>query len=253
MKTLSKILEVYDPKPKDERRFKEKHVVVKHEDPAGNKDDVFNASNIKMINRNTEHGYNPGQDEQVYEKTLTPAEVKKREQVAKALARENPKMDKSKKMAIATATAKRVAESVDEAIIPKSMQPTAAGEYKQRHDDVHRLMAGISKGLAAHSENASKQGGIHWGHVGDVTSIHRQLQDIHDRLHAQGEYSKGAHAVRRLGESVEMDDDTDAFLSDLFDQLDEDSQQAFQQMVDDGQVHELLQMIDDALGEEEDG
>lgn len=44
------------------------------------------------------------------EKTLTPAELKKREQVAKAMERENPGMNKSKKMAIATATAKKVAE-----------------------------------------------------------------------------------------------------------------------------------------------
>jgi len=44
------------------------------------------------------------------EKTLTPAEKKKREEIAKAIERDNPGMDMSKKMAIATATAKRVAE-----------------------------------------------------------------------------------------------------------------------------------------------
>ena len=47
------------------------------------------------------------------EKTLTPAEKKKREEIAKAMERENPGMDMSKKMAIATATAKRVAEEVE--------------------------------------------------------------------------------------------------------------------------------------------
>ena len=47
------------------------------------------------------------------EKTLTPAELKKREEVAKAIERENPGMDKSKKMAIATATAKKVAEEAE--------------------------------------------------------------------------------------------------------------------------------------------
>lgn len=44
------------------------------------------------------------------EKTLTPAELKKREEVAKAMEREKPGMPMSKKMAIATAVAKRVAE-----------------------------------------------------------------------------------------------------------------------------------------------
>ena len=45
-------------------------------------------------------------------KTLTPAEKKKREEIAKAMERDNPGMDMSKKMAIATATAKRVEEEM---------------------------------------------------------------------------------------------------------------------------------------------
>lgn len=52
--------------------------------------------------------------EMVSEKKLTPAELKKREEVAKAIERDNPSMDKSKKMAIATATAKKVAEETIE-------------------------------------------------------------------------------------------------------------------------------------------
>mgnify|MGYP006125903931 CR=1 FL=1 len=42
------------------------------------------------------------------EKTLTAAEKRKREEIAKALERDNPRMDMSRKMAIATAQAKRV-------------------------------------------------------------------------------------------------------------------------------------------------
>ena len=48
------------------------------------------------------------------EKTLTPAEKKKREEIAKAIERDNPDMPMAKKMAIATATAKKVAEEVEE-------------------------------------------------------------------------------------------------------------------------------------------
>ena len=46
----------------------------------------------------------------IEEKHLTPAEMKKREEVAKAIERQNPGMPMDKKMAIATATAKKVAE-----------------------------------------------------------------------------------------------------------------------------------------------
>lgn len=112
------------PKTKDEKRFMDKHVVQKKDDVAGNGDDHFRAANINYADRTpTRHGYNPGEDQKVYEekgmktlmqilgeKKLTPAEMNKREDVAQAMERENPGMDKSKKMAIATATAKRVAE-----------------------------------------------------------------------------------------------------------------------------------------------
>jgi len=47
------------------------------------------------------------------EKTLTAAEKKKREEIAKAMERENPDMPMAQKMAIATAQAKKVAESSD--------------------------------------------------------------------------------------------------------------------------------------------
>jgi len=43
------------------------------------------------------------------ERKLTPAELKKREKVAKAIERDNPDMPMDKKMAIATATAKKSA------------------------------------------------------------------------------------------------------------------------------------------------
>lgn len=48
------------------------------------------------------------------EKKLTDAELKKREEIAQAIERENPGMDMGKKMAIATAQAKKVAEEVEQ-------------------------------------------------------------------------------------------------------------------------------------------
>ena len=53
-------------------------------------------------------------DEIFAEKKLTAAEKDKREEVAKAIEKDNPNMPMDKKMAIATATAKRVAEQDDQ-------------------------------------------------------------------------------------------------------------------------------------------
>jgi hypothetical protein len=62
------------------------------------------------------------ESEKMEEKTLTPAELKKREKIAKAIERDNPDMPMDKKMAIATATAKRVAEG-------KAYGPTGVSYY----------------------------------------------------------------------------------------------------------------------------
>lgn len=97
------------------QEFIDDHEVEKTPDANKNGDDVFKATNVKVVDRKKErHGYNAKESEDVNEKTLTMAELKKREQIAKAIERENPDMDMSKKMAIATAQAKKVAEEVEQ-------------------------------------------------------------------------------------------------------------------------------------------
>jgi len=68
MKTLRQILEVYSPKSADEKRFVNKHIVVKTPDVAGNGDDVYSGKNVKEIDRKTTRkGYNTKDSESVYE------------------------------------------------------------------------------------------------------------------------------------------------------------------------------------------
>lgn len=66
-KTLKQFLEGYAPRSDDEKRFIDKHVVVKHADRNGNGDDVFKAKKIKTIKRSPEHGHEVGKDHEVYE------------------------------------------------------------------------------------------------------------------------------------------------------------------------------------------
>ena len=52
----------------DEQKFIDKHVVAKTADRNGNDDEVFKGSKVKMADRPKHRkGYNPGQDEEVYE------------------------------------------------------------------------------------------------------------------------------------------------------------------------------------------
>jgi len=87
------------------RAIRKKYADKKKEEQVDEEEEVLEQKNCGC-------GKNPCETYgKVEEKTLTPAEKKKREEVAKAIERDNPKMPMDKKMAIATATAKKVAES----------------------------------------------------------------------------------------------------------------------------------------------
>jgi hypothetical protein len=58
----------YGQKSPDAQDFVDKHTVDKHEDYNGNGDEFFKATNVDTIDRpSTRHGYNQGQDVDVYE------------------------------------------------------------------------------------------------------------------------------------------------------------------------------------------
>lgn len=152
MKTLKQFAEqtgYRKVKSPDEQRFVDKHEAEVKQDRAGNKDDVFKATNIKTVERKKERkGYNPGEDEAVYEDTEL---------------REG--MTSKDRYAATHASAKGLMKSIND------------------HLNAHKEAANKHK---AHYSNAK---GPNWGHVGDIEQVHSQLKDIHDRLAQRGEYS----------------------------------------------------------------
>lgn len=98
------------------QRLTENTVYVKHFNGSvvGYKPELVTAT---VIAEHQQRPYGVGLSDEIsaiqsiMEKTLTPAEKKKREEVAQAIERDNPDMPMDKKMAIATATAKKVAEA----------------------------------------------------------------------------------------------------------------------------------------------
>lgn len=105
------------------------------------------------------------------EKTLTPAELKKREEVAKAIQRENPGMDKSKKMAIATATAKKVAEDTE------NMHYCAKHVFSER----------FGEGMVVEGSHAEPdaQGLIEWYDVDFGGTVRRVMTEKVKVMHAE--------------------------------------------------------------------
>ena len=316
-KTLKQVLEVYAPKSKDEKKFMDKHITAKSKlDDRGTQDDkLFKATNIKTVSRETEHGYNPGNDEKVYEemskvhpmalhvkdagkgkfkvhavgkhladgikvgehlsdsqlddatemgakikmikedsldeKTLTPAEMKKREEVAKAIERENPKMPMGKKMAIATATAKKVAEETEELMEGE----VAAKQFQYYHNESSKLLKGIQKGLSDHYDNVTSKksynkGEPHWGHVGDIKDMHRSLLDLHDRILQTGEYSKPV-SMKEEVEQLTEDEELTQLLNTIYENLSDENKEIFEQILeeDPDQMIEFLEQLELQDGE----
>lgn len=283
-KALKDILEVYAPRSKDEKRFKDKHVVARSKlDKPSEDDAMFNATNVKPIDREkTKHGYNPNKDESVYEessinkkihpmalhvkhigggnykvhavgkhlgdgikvgdefndtelddaaemgakikmikesnlyeKTLTPAEMKKREQVAKAIARENPKMPMSKKMAIATDTAKKVAEETEEI----SESDNSHKSFQDQHNMAAKHIKGITKALSDHYDNVTNKQQYHkgeaqWHHVSAIKGINRQLEDLHQMIAQETDYSRPPKPLKE-----DLDDESVDLLNIVYSSL----------------------------------
>ena len=94
---------------------------------------------------------------ELIEKKLTPAEIKKREEIAKAIEKDNPKMDMSKKMAIATATAKRVAEKIVDdvaTIMEKEKEKAKVAQDKDVKDKEGSQPSVYYKGVAKKTKSS---------------------------------------------------------------------------------------------------
>lgn len=254
----------YVPKTKDEKRFMDKHVVQKTDDANKNGDDLFRGSNIKAYDRSaTRHGYNTKEDQKVYEsktlsqilgeKTLSSAEMKKREEIAQAMERDNPGMDKSKKMAIATATAKRVAEEVEELD-----EAARHDQYNTYHAGVKDMLKKLGALADAHKEaamsstdyNKEKGANMHSGHVYTMKNMHRTLQDLHDQLQSEVEYAQPPKPMKMKEETDLFScfaDDIRARVEQVYEQLDDENKQIVIEMIEAKEYDELVDIVNEVL------
>jgi hypothetical protein len=324
-KTLKQMMEVYAPKSKDEKRFKDKHVVAKYKlDDPSEDDKLFTGSNVKEVDREaTKHGYSTGNDEKVYEqhdytdgkvgtvkivhpkaivvshagkgkykvhevgkhfadgikvgehltdselddaaemgakiynrntqtktkikeeaideKTLTPAEMKKREEIAKAIARKNPKMAMSKKMAIATATAKRVAEED----LHESEDSHKA--FQDQHNKAARSIKDITKTLSDHYNAVTdkkhwSKGEAQWHHVNAIKNINRALEDLQQNIAQEVDYSKPPKPIS-MKEGIQLDDEGLELLNIVYDSLTDENKAVLEDIIENN-PDQLVEFLD---------
>lgn len=149
----------------------------------------------------------------VTEKKLTPAELKKREEVAKAIERDNPDMPMPKKMAIATATAKKVAEAKLDPVDQKALKGSHAdrkdkdidndGDSDKTDEYLHNRRKAVKKAIAKKMKEEAEQ-------IDELSSkklvayINKSDEDRSNRQHKarkhyeKGEYNKGHDEMRKV-------------------------------------------------------
>lgn len=191
-KTLKEILEVYEPKSPDEKRFKDKHITVKTKDRNGNGDDVFQATNIKAVDRTKEgHGYNPGEDEKVYEATMTDANKAKEK---KLKAKFDPSgMKKAMKKQYGPEKGENVYFAKIRQMAMEEVDYLNEGVSQSMYDDHHaramKSLGNMMKHLEKHKKLCSKSGGPMGWHASDMKMIARNLEDMEHNMAQQNEYA----------------------------------------------------------------
>ena len=122
------------------------------------------------------------------EKTLTAAETKKREEVAQAIERDNPDMPMSKKMAIATAQAKKVAEEIE---LGESVMSDDAFDHLEK---------------AGAEDAKTTSGGIHYKAGGKQYTLRHNMKRSGHRTVRTAELEKHLDRLKALKESAEQAD-----------------------------------------------
>ena len=189
-KTLKEILEVYEPKSPDEKRFKDKHITVKTKDRNGNGDDVFQATNIKTVDRSKEgHGYNPGEDEKVYEATMTAANKAKEK---KLKAKFDPSgMKASMKKQYGTEKGEQVYFAKIRGMAMEEVdylnESVAQSQYDTHHAKSMKSLGNMMKHLEKHKKNCMKNNGAMSWHAYDMKSLSRQLEDMEHDMASKNE------------------------------------------------------------------
>lgn len=161
-KSLKDFIEGYRPKGEGEQKFVDKHVIIKHADRNGNGDDVFNAKNIKTVKRSTEHGYDPGQDEKVYEEVEDLDEIRKPHPLLKGAQKNLADLKKGiKKPTVRPLTWKQSLKQMDNERKAKFKEHKKSYEYhkqelKNLNDAEHDLKSG---NLGIHKNDKEGQHG----------------------------------------------------------------------------------------------
>lgn len=258
MKTLKKVLGDHNT-PSSAKAFVDKHITTKHPDAHGNGDDVFQATNIKTIDRKKErHGYSGEEDHKVYEASLSAGEMSKREDIVKGMKKNFASFKQrygADAKSVMYATATKMAKEETEL----SESDNSHAQYMKSLNDSHALLKKMTTALNGHCDNVCDKknytgGQAGWHHAETMKNIHRSLQDMHDNILREVDYTEPPKPVKlkeEIQEELQLNED-DGLVDDiveLYQLLDEDQQQQLVKLLDEEKYEEILTFIE-TLGDQ---
>jgi hypothetical protein len=257
MKTLKKVLGDHTT-PSSTKAFVDKHVTSKHPDPAGNKDDVFQATNVKTVDREKErHGYSGENDHKVYEE-LSDADMKKREDIVKGM-KKNFASFKSRYGADAKSVMYARATKMAKEEVELTESDNSHSQYMNSLNDSHAILKKITGALNGHCDNVCNKknymgGQAQWHHVDTMKEIHRNLQDLHDRVLREVDYTEPPKPVKireEIQEELQLNEDDGLVdeIVELYQLLDEEQQKKLIELLDEEKYEEILTFIE-TLGDQ---
>lgn len=187
MKTLKQMLEIYSPKPGDEKKFFDKHKVEKNKRLGGKStedDATFQATNIKSVDREKEHGYNAdGSDAKVYEDVVVEGARGDLRRVVQS------KVGKINKGLGKMAKERGVTDMRHNAVSDKSA--VAKAVKKMSDDDVASTLKIARKGVTEGSESPA-----------DYDARMRRLADMYNSM--SDERKASLHRIRGRAEQFQQ-------------------------------------------------
>lgn len=259
MKTLKKVLGTHSTS-KSDKAFADKHVTTKHADASGNGDDVFQATNVKTVDREKErHGYSPENDHKVYEE-LSADDKAKREDIVKGMKKNfasfKQRYGADAKSVMYGAATNMAKEEVEQ---PLDESDSSHAQYTKYMNDSHAVLKKITNAISGHCDNVCDKKGYNggqaqWHHVETMKGIHRNLQDMHDNIAREVDYVTPPKPVKLkedIVEELQLNED-DGLVDDiveLYQLLDEEQQDHLVKLLEDEKYDDILTFIE-TLGDE---
>ena len=111
------------------------------------------------------------------------------------------------KMALGAKYAKEDFDFTDEELVLLEASDGAKNLYVQNHKESMDMLKKIGEGIKQHKANVMMNNNIHYGHVGTMKNIKRQLEDLHQQVTQESEYAR----PMRIGEEVEEEQQAPLF------------------------------------------